>query len=90
MRGIQVTTCRICRKCGTLTHNKCCLCDDCYDKFKTGWAVSQNGKSASQRGYGYFAMIVTISLKRDGRYLRTVNLQVKEDMGIYGARLESV
>ena len=53
MRGIQVTTCRICRKCGTLTHNKCCLCDDCYDKFKTGWAVSQNGKSASQRGYGY-------------------------------------
>ena len=53
MRGIQVTTCRICRKCGTLTHNKCCLCDDCYDKYKTGWAVSQNGKTASDRGYGY-------------------------------------
>ena len=53
MRGIQVTTCRICRKCGTLTHNKCGLCDDCYDKYKTGWAVSQNGKTASDRGYGY-------------------------------------
>lgn len=53
MRGIQVTTCRICRKCGSLTHNKCGLCDDCYDKYKTGWAVSQNGKTASDRGYGY-------------------------------------
>lgn len=58
MRGIQVTTCRICKLCGAITHNKCGYCDECYDKKQkqkeVGWAITQKEKGTStERGYGY-------------------------------------
>ena len=40
---------------------------------KTGWAVSQNGKSASQRGYGYlWRKIRERVIKRAKVYVKSV------------------
>ena len=58
-------------------------------KHKNGIEDLNKAKWYLERLIAVCAMIVTISLKRDGRYLRTVNLQVREDTGIYGERLES-